>query len=96
MTKDPPEIIVPDHLKDEQERVKRNKRIADRQALCRMSCAPKPGWTQNPLLTLPRNGPCPCESGRKFKKCCLPDQPRYIREDELQDHLDFKKEWTHG
>ena len=23
-----------------------------------------------------RNEPCPCGSGRKYKRCCLPDAPR--------------------
>ncbi len=32
-----------------------------------------------------RNGPCPCQSGRKFKKCCMPrmlsrdnDSPEFL------------------
>ena len=34
------------------------------------------GWTPpepvvNPLRTVGRNDPCPCGSGKKFKKCCL-------------------------
>lgn len=33
--------------------------------------APMPGFVWNPLLTLPRNRPCPCLSGLKFKACCL-------------------------
>src|SRR5665213_1674831 len=32
---------------------------------------PLPGFTGNPLCKLPRNSPCPCRSGRKFKTCCL-------------------------
>ena len=24
-----------------------------------------------------RNEPCPCGSGKKFKKCCLMDEPQY-------------------
>jgi hypothetical protein len=34
----------------------------------------EPGWTEpavNPLRHVGRNDPCPCGSGRKFKKCCL-------------------------
>ena len=27
---------------------------------------------RNPLRSVGRNDPCPCGSGRKFKKCCLP------------------------
>ncbi|MFL6438489.1 MAG: SEC-C metal-binding domain-containing protein [Terriglobales bacterium] len=26
-----------------------------------------------------RNDPCPCGSGRKFKKCCGPDDPQLTR-----------------
>jgi len=28
----------------------------------------------NPLRKVGRNDPCPCGSGRKFKKCCLPNE----------------------
>ena len=34
-----------------------------------------PEWTEpvvNPWRNVGRNDPCPCGSGRKFKKCCLP------------------------
>ena len=27
------------------------------------------------MTTPTRNGPCPCDSGVKYKKCCLPKQP---------------------
>jgi hypothetical protein len=29
----------------------------------------------NPLKGVGRNDPCPCGSGKKFKKCCLPRAP---------------------
>ena len=35
----------------------------------------EPEWTEpavNPWRNVGRNDPCPCGSGRKFKKCCLP------------------------
>lgn len=32
---------------------------------------PKPGFSWNPLKGFPRNSPCFCGSGRKFKKCCV-------------------------
>lgn len=32
----------------------------------------------NPLMKFPRNMNCPCDSGKKFKKCCLPWMPRVI------------------
>jgi uncharacterized protein len=28
---------------------------------------------RNPWRDVGRNDPCPCGSGKKFKKCCLPD-----------------------
>jgi hypothetical protein len=32
----------------------------------------------NPMLGFPRNNPCFCASGVKFKKCCLPRMTRVI------------------
>jgi len=32
---------------------------------------PKPGFTHNPMCKIPRNDPCPCQSGKKYKKCCM-------------------------
>ncbi len=32
---------------------------------------PLKGYAWNPLRKLPRNKPCPCRSGLKFKRCCL-------------------------
>lgn len=29
----------------------------------------------NPVKRYPRNAPCVCGSGKKFKKCCEPHQP---------------------
>lgn len=39
---------------------------------------PKPkAQPVTPRINLPVNGPCPCGSGKKFKKCCRrPPQPR--------------------
>lgn len=36
---------------------------------------PPQGNLWNPLLKSPRNGPCGCGSGRKFKTCCLGKLP---------------------
>lgn len=36
-----------------------------------MARIPKPGYVWNPTLNYPRNSPCFCKSGKKFKKCCL-------------------------
>ena len=33
-----------------------------------------PGQAFNPLKNVGRNDPCPCGSGKKFKKCCLDAQ----------------------
>lgn len=32
---------------------------------------PVRGFIWNPLKSMPRNSPCPCGSGKKFKKCHL-------------------------
>jgi hypothetical protein len=41
---------------------------------------PLPGSARNPLRSVGRNDPCPCGSGKKFKKCCLgkPEAERLI------------------
>lgn len=41
-----------------------------------------PGAAWNPLKKYPRNKGCICGSGEKFKRCCLPRQPRTIQESE--------------
>lgn len=50
--------------------------------------APMPGFVWNPLVQLPRNRPCPCLSGLKFKACCLPRLPKVV----LQKDADAFKE----
>lgn len=47
-------------------------------SLKRTYLAPLPGYEWNPVLSLPRNRPCPCLSGRKFKACCLPKLPKAV------------------
>lgn len=46
----------------------------------------KAGWAWNPLLTYPRNKPCPCRSGKKFKVCHLNMLPRVIPEKLAKGH----------
>lgn len=41
-------------------------------ARARELSAPAPGTDRNPFEGVGRNDPCPCGSGKKFKKCCLP------------------------
>ena len=36
------------------------------------------GYSWNPWLELPRNGPCPCDSGKKFKNCHYAGMPRAV------------------
>ena len=38
----------------------------------------KDGFAWNPLLKIPRNFPCPCQSGAKYKDCHLKTMPRAI------------------
>lgn len=40
----------------------------------------------NPLRGLPRNMVCPCHSGEKFKKCCLPLTKKYIPKAFLKEY----------
>lgn len=40
----------------------------------------RPGFAWNPLLKIPRNQKCPCDSGKKFKHCHLINMPRAIPE----------------
>lgn len=36
------------------------------------------GYVWNPLLKFPRNLPCPCDSGKKFKACHLSQLPPVV------------------
>jgi uncharacterized protein YecA (UPF0149 family) len=40
------------------------------QSLYRQIAGPQPAPTPARSTRVPRNAPCPCGSGRKFKKCC--------------------------
>jgi hypothetical protein len=48
---------------------------------------PGPGCVPNPLLRKPRNSPCLCGSGKKWKKCCLPLMPLHIKAEDEEQHL---------
>lgn len=52
--------------------------------------APLPGYSWNPLLRLEPNTLCPCQSGKKFKKCCknlcVPAVPE-AQAKELEKHM---------
>lgn len=39
----------------------------------------KPGYVWNPLMKIPRNSPCPCGSGKKWKKCHLRILPQAMK-----------------
>lgn len=47
-----------------------------------------PGFTWNPLRTLPRNQLCPCRSGKKFKRCCLDTLPIAVPEKHAEIFLE--------
>lgn len=41
---------------------------------------PKEGYAWNPLFSMmERNEPCLCGSGNKWKRCCMPKQPRVVK-----------------
>lgn len=53
---------------------------------------PKEGRAWNPLSGYPRNEPCWCGSGKKFKKCCLNEQGRTIGTDKAKRMAELVKE----
>jgi uncharacterized protein YecA (UPF0149 family) len=50
---------------------------ADRQYMRPMAIEPTPEQANRGKVG--RNDPCPCESGKKFKKCCFLKLPLYKR-----------------
>ena len=45
--------------------------------------------------TVSRNAPCPCGSGRKYKRCCLPDEERAVREARFDDAVGRRiQDWS--
>jgi len=55
---------------------------------------PLEGRDWNPLLNYPRNNPCFCGSGKKFKKCCLVNMPRTCST-RLAKDLAVQVDWAH-
>lgn len=47
---------------------------------------PLPGFTYNPLKSYPRNNPCPCLSGKKFKVCHLNKLPEVIPQKDAESY----------
>ncbi|MHC4884738.1 MAG: anaerobic sulfatase maturase [Planctomycetota bacterium] len=43
---------------------------AERRQMAQMQMGPRPAPPQPPTQRVGRNDPCPCGSGRKYKKCC--------------------------
>lgn len=41
------------------------------------------------MAQIPKNGPCPCGSGRKYKKCCMPHTQSVHQEPEHEGALRF-------
>ena len=56
-----------DDLEEEDDWSEREEPVSDEQVLWR----PSEGPAHNPYKGVGRNDPCPCGSGKKFKKCCL-------------------------
>lgn len=43
---------------------------------------PNDGYVKNPLWqAFGRNDQCPCGSGKKWKRCCEPDTPLYVKQE---------------
>lgn len=53
--------------------------------------APIPGFQYNPLTKFPRNNPCPCRSGKKFKVCCLSKLPPVVSNEEAAKYTEQMK-----
>lgn len=47
----------------------------------------KRGYVWNPLLSIPPNSLCPCQSYKKFKHCCRKNLPRAIAPDWVAETL---------
>src|SRR5712691_9502957 len=46
-------------------------------------------------LSISRNAPCPCGSGRKFKRCCLADEEQAVREARFDDAVGGRiQDWS--
>jgi len=57
----------------------------------RMAMSPKPGFIWNSLKKLPRNMPCPCQSGKKFKACHLNMLPPVVPEKIAKSYIEAMK-----
>jgi hypothetical protein len=62
-----PEVDSEGDLEEEEDGWEPRERIPDE----RLLWAPSEGPAVNPYKGVGRNDPCPCGSGKKFKKCCL-------------------------
>src|SRR6266498_5729933 len=46
-------------------------------------------------LSISRNAPCPCGSARKYKRCCLADEERAVREARFDDAVGRRlQDWS--
>src|SRR6266849_3791797 len=46
-------------------------------------------------LSISRNAPCPCGSGRKYKRCCLADEEQAVREARFDDAVGRRiQDWS--
>src|SRR6266568_4018432 len=46
-------------------------------------------------LSISRDAACPCGSGRKYKRCCLADEERAVREARLDDAVGRRiQDWS--
>lgn len=52
----------------------------------------KPGYQYSPLMAIPRNAKCVCQSGKKWKKCCM-EKLKVCHDRDLKDHHRMYAEW---
>lgn len=41
-------------------------------------------FSWNPAQKIPRNTPCPCNSGKKFKRCCLRTMTQIVNKEDAE------------
>ena len=57
----------------------------ERRDMHKMGYKPKECCVENPFREFPRNSPCPCESGKKFKNCHLSSMKMYVKKEDIKN-----------
>src|SRR6266511_751514 len=74
---------------------RRSPRAEDKQPRRRRCPAPPLPSVRMGGRTVSQNAPCPCGSGRKYKRCCLADEERAVREARFDDAVGRRiQDWS--